>query len=261
MHIVTLLAKAYDNSQLKQIDRNLKSTFEGLNVQIQICGTISRGWIEASVSGEDESAALNYLVANIGLCPTSLGDLEKNQTIQGRLTTPNWKENRLQIDIGIFSPQVIDASIPLERLQAQLTDGRNTPLRQLIDLFALCHNLPLTIKILNIDSAKNHVDAQLAEKQQRQYKNWTECLLDRVLVIGTSHGETETALQKNGLSRYVLEIDSLGIFEHAVVCKLGTDGTGLIPMIGRALPRASLSVFRPRKILNFLERNQDSSTA
>jgi hypothetical protein len=42
------------------------------------------------------------------------------------------------------------------------------------------------------------------------------------------------------------------MFEHAVVCKLGTDAAGLIPKLGRILGRAVLSVFNPRRILGLL---------
>jgi len=39
------------------------------------------------------------------------------------------------------------------------------------------------------------------------------------------------------------------MFEHAVLCKLGTDAAGLIPRMGKNLRKAVFSVFNPRKIL------------
>ena len=256
MHTVTLLARAYDDSQLKQVGKNLKSTFEGLKVEIQIDGTTARGWIEASVSGEDENVVLNFLAANIGLCPTSLGNLKKYQTIEGRLVRPDQSANQLQVDVGAFSPRIVDASIPLERLQAQLGDGKKLPLRKFNELFGFCRNLPLAIKILNVNNEKGYIEAELAEKQQTQYDDWTKSLLDRLLILGASQKEIELALENAGFSRYVIGTEPLGVFEYAIVCKFGTDAAGLIPRIGRKLGNASFSVFQPRRILGFFRQNQ-----
>jgi hypothetical protein len=50
----------------------------------------------------------------------------------------------------------------------------------------------------------------------------------------------------------VIGLESLGMCEHALVCKLGTDAAGLIPRIGRILKSAKFAVFNPRKIMRFL---------
>jgi hypothetical protein len=47
----------------------------------------------------------------------------------------------------------------------------------------------------------------------------------------------------------------MGMFEHALTCKLGTDAAGLISKIGRKLRNARFTVFNPRKIRKFLEPN------
>lgn len=257
MHTVTLLARAYDDSQLKQVDRNLKSMFEGLRAEIRISGISSRGWIEASISGEDENVVLNYLTANIGLCPTILDNLRKYQTIRGRLANADQRENELQVDIGVFTPETVEASISLERLQVQLGDGNRIPLRKFGELFGFCKNLPMIIRILDVDNQKGHVEAELAWEQQRQYNDWTRSLLDRLLVLGASQKEIDLVLENTGFSRYVIGTEPLGVFEYAIVCKLGTDAAGLIPRIGRKLGKATFSVFEPRRILGFFRAKQD----
>jgi len=45
----------------------------------------------------------------------------------------------------------------------------------------------------------------------------------------------------------------LGMFEHVLTCKLGTDAAGLIPKIGRILKNAKFAVFNPKKLKKFLE--------
>jgi len=137
-------------------------------------------------------------------------------------------------------------------LHAQLADGRKIALQKLIELFGFCENLPLTIRILSIDEDKKRIEAILSEKQLSQYRNWTKSLLDRLIVVGSSDSEIKLALKEMALKRDVIAVEPLGFFEHAITCKFGTDAAGLISKVGRKLPSASLTIFSPRKILEFL---------
>jgi len=107
------------------------------------------------------------------------------------------------------------------------------------------------VKILSVDVVQNHVKAMLAEKQLLQYENWTRSLLHRLVILGAKLYDVESAVEKAGFSRDVVSIEALGLLEHAVVCKLGTDATGLIPKVGRYLSQAAFSVFSPERILEF----------
>ncbi|MCK4424522.1 DUF2110 family protein, partial [Candidatus Bathyarchaeota archaeon] len=98
---VTLLAKVYNDSQLNLIDKFLKSMLKGLKVKIEIRGVTSRGWVQITVSGEDERVALRYLADEIGLCSTHLKCVEKFSTIKGHLTALNKSRMEFYIDIGI----------------------------------------------------------------------------------------------------------------------------------------------------------------
>jgi len=252
MSTLTLPAKVYNNLQLKLVDKFLNSTLTGLNVKTQICGVTSRGFVQIAVSGEDESVAHRYLDEEVGLCPTDLNHIEKFSRIKGYVTALNRSKDEFYVDIGVFSPNIIDATIPLLHLQAQLSDGRKVALKKFVELFGLCENLPLSIKIFSIDRNKNYIEAKLSEKQLVQFRDWTSSLLDRLIILGASHDEVERALKMTGSNRDVVDILALGLFEHAVVCKLGTDAAGLIPKIGKKLRSATLSIFNPREILAFL---------
>jgi hypothetical protein len=253
MPTVTLHAKAYSNFQLRLVDKFLKSKIKGLNVETKICGVTPRRWVQITVSGEDEKVALNYLADEIGLCPTRLEDVERFAIIKGHIITMDKNKGELYVDIGVFSPKIIDTTIPLQHLQAQLVDGRKVAFKKIVELFGFCENLPLTVKILNVDREKNHVEAMLAEKQLNQYWNWMKSLLDQLIILGSSIYEVRSALRKAGLNRDVLNVEPLGLFEFAVTCKLGTDAAGLIPKIGKDLRSATFTVFNPKKLLEFLE--------
>ena len=256
MPTVNLLAKAYNSHQLKHVDQNLKSEFKDLNVETKILGTTSRGWIQISLSGQDETPALHYLSDRIGFCPNTLENINKFSIMKGRVATLRTDESGLHVDVGVFSPQIIEATISLRRLQAQIGEGRKTPVKKITRLYGLCKNLPITVKILHIDNDHGYIEAELADSQQKQYRDWTESLLDRLLILGASQDEIELTLEKARLNRDVIDIEPLGMFEHAVVCKLGTDATGLIPKIGKRLRASFFSVFRPKTVLEFVEGKQ-----
>jgi len=252
MPTVTLLAKTYNDFQLKLVDKFLKFTLKGLKIETKVCGVTPRGWTQIAVSGEDEKVALRYLADEIGLCPTRLENVERFTTIKGCILAIDKSKGELYVDIGVFSPKIIDATIPLQFLQAQLVDGRKAAIKKIAELFGFCENLPLSVKILAMDKKKNHVEATLSEKQLTQYGNWTKSLLDRLIILGSSTYDVRSTLTKAGLNRDVLNVETLGLFELAATCKLGTDAEGLIPKIGKNLRNATFTIFSPKKVLEFL---------
>lgn len=249
MPTVTLSSKIYNNNQLKTVEEHLKSSLKGLKVKIENVQASARYWIQVTLSGEDEKAALSYLENTVGLCPTNTRNLTKFLVIKGYITSLGKKEDRLQIDIG---PKIVDAAIPLQHLQVQLTDGRKIALKKIVELYGFCENMPLAAKIIRANG--NYLEAMLAENQLKQYKRWIKSLLDRLIVLGASQQEIRTALKDARCQNDAVGIEQLGLFEHAIICKLGTDAVGLVPKVGRKLPNAILSVFSPKKILELLPK-------
>lgn len=246
MFTLTLPIKIYVNSQLKYVENFLKTTLENLQVEAKVCGLTSHGWVKASISGEDENVAMRYLIEQIGSCPTE-ARIGKFLELKSRIKALAKSEDKLSVDIGIN----VDATISLQHLQAQLADGRKVSLGKLAELFGFCENMPLTIEILDVDENTNRAKAILAESQLGQYKNWTKSLLDRLIILGASSYEVKLTLKETDLQRDVLDTESLGLFEYAFKCKLGTDAQGLIPKIGKKLRSAYFAVFNPKKVLEF----------
>ncbi len=252
MPTVTLLTRANNDFQLKYVNRFLESTLKDLKVKTKICGVAPRGWIKIEVSGEDEQVALRYLADEIGLCPTRLKEVGKFSSIKGRIVNMDKGKDKLNIDIGVFSPEIIDAAIPLQHLQAQLTDGRKVALQKIAQLYGFQENLPLTVKISNVDEKHSKIEAVLSEKQLTQYRQWTKSLQDRLIIVGATLQEIQSALKTTGINRDVVNSEQLGLFEYAIICKLGTDAVGLISKVGKNLPTTVLSVFNPKQTMEFL---------
>jgi hypothetical protein len=252
MLTLTLLAKAYNNSQLDLVEKSLRFALKDLNVETKVVGATSRRWIQVAISGEDEKVASNYLADEIGLCPVGVEKIKKFSAIRGRIISIDKNSGKLCVDIGVYQPKTIDISIPLRYLQAQLLDGRKASLKEIVELYGFCDNLPLGTKISDIDMEHKLVEAILSEEQLILYEKWLKSLLDRLIILGASLEEIKSALKMAKCNRDVINIEPLGLFEYAVVCKLGTDAEGLIPKIGRNLRNAVFAVFDPKRVLEFL---------
>jgi hypothetical protein len=252
MTTLTLLANVNSHNRLQQIEKTLKHAFEGLNVETKFLGTAADRWVQVALTGEDEEIATNYVIKEIGLCPSSFENVRKSSTLKGYIASFKKNGAELPVDVGVFQPKTVYATIPLRRLQAQLVDRRKVALGKIAELYGFCKDLPVSVKVIHLDEGENRIEAELSSGQVRKYVVWRESLLDRLLVLGASLHEIEMTLEHAKLDRDVIDVEPLGTLEHALTCKLGTDAAGLIPRIGRTLKNAKFAVFNPKKLRWFL---------
>jgi hypothetical protein len=253
MTTLTLLVKASNAGQLKQIDDLLKAEFENLDVEVKILGNPVNKWVQVSLSGEDEGIATSYTNKEIGTCPMSLENVKNFPFLKGYISKVDENKQELKVDVGVFEPKVIHATMPLAYLQAQLADGRAVALKKISEIYGFHEGLPLNVKVIRLNSEENEVlHAELSVEQIQKYHAWQQSLLDRLIILGASKDTIETVLERTRLNRDVIGVESLGLFEHALTCKLGTDAAGLIPKIGRYMRNSMFIVFNAKKSLNFL---------
>lgn len=252
MTTLTLLVKNGGHKRLQQIGKTLNLAFEGLEVEARILGTFADRWVQIALAGEDEEIATNYVIKEIGICPNSFGNIRKSSALKGYIT--NFKKNgeEMTVDVGVFQPKIIHATIPLCRLQDQLVVGRKVDFGKIAELYGFCEDLPLSVKIIRFDEAESEIAAELSSDQVGKYRVWRESLLDRLLILGSSFHEIKMTLERAKLDRDVIGVEPLGMLGHALTCKLGTDAAGLIPKIGLKLRNAKFSVFNPKKLRRFL---------
>ena len=252
MTTLTLLTIISNDNQLKQFDKVLKFSLKGLEVETAILGTVAGGWVQVSLAGEDEAIAANYVIKEIGVCPSDLGDVTRFSRLKGYIRNLGKSRGELSVDIGVFEPKIVYATVPLRHLQGELVEGRKVALRKIAELFGFCDGLPLDLKITGVDEAESRIDAELSSDQIAKYGVWRDSLLDRLLVLGSSLYEVNAAMERGRLERDVIDVEALGMFEHALTCKLGTDAAGLIPKMGRNLKSATFAVFNPKALRDFL---------
>jgi len=255
MTLVTLLEKAYGPFSPEAFEPTFSSLCRDLKVSLKVVGKTDRGWIQIEVSGEDETAALNYLDQTVGFASASVDSLKKLSTLRGKIIFSGKSVNELYVDVGLFTPVVVDAAVRLQSLQAQLAFGKALPLQRLIEAFCLYDHLPLSVKIVGgVDPSKRQIEAELSEAQLSQFMRWIRSFLDRLIVLGATLSDVEHAIEASRHSRDIVKVETLGLLEHAILCKLGTDAVGLIPKLGPLLPTATLAPFCPRKIQQLINQ-------
>ena len=253
MAIVTLLEKVYGRRSAKEFQGTFAGMCRGLNVQLRILNCAPRGWIRLEVKGEDERAALNFFKEEVGLAPVSIKNVKCGDIIRGRIVSSKSKLE-LKLDLGVYEPKMIDATLPLKNLQAQLADGKKLALKTIVELYGLYPNLPLEVKVQKLDVESEIIIVTLSEQQILLFNRWIRQALERLIILGVTREEIEYAIKTLRLSRDVYAIESLGLLEHAVICKLGTKAKGLIPKLGPKLQNAVLTPFTPIRIQQIIER-------
>jgi hypothetical protein len=245
---LTLLVKAWNGGQLRQIDALLKSQFEELDVEAKVLGNPVNRWVQVSVEGEDEAVAAAYIRKEIGVCPSSLEAVETGVELKGYVSKLEGNK-QLIVDIGVFEPKVIQAAVPLATLQAQLTGGKEVELKKIAEAYAIAEGLPLNVKIICRDE---FFEAELSSGQVDKFRSWQQSLLDRLIVLRASKDLVGSTLERTRLNRDVIDVEALGMFEYALTCKLGTEARGLVPRVGRYMRNAVFVVFNSKKSIDFM---------
>lgn len=253
MTILTLFAKASNPKQLKQIDDLLKSELGDLDLEVKVLGSPINKWVQVSLSGEDEPIATSYINQKIGVCPTNIKNIIKFSVLKGYISKVDTVKEELRVDVGVFEPKITQTAVPLSYLQAQLADGRRVDLKKLADTYGFQEGLPVSIKLTNLEGDKDgFLRSEFSVEQLDRIRRWQLSLLDRLIVLGASKAEVALVLERTGLNRDVIDVGALGLFEHALTCKLGTDAAGLVSRVGRYMRNARFIVYNARIVADFI---------
>ena len=91
------------------------------------------------------------------------------------------------VDVGIFEPKIVLATIPLTTLYAQLVNGKAVDLKKIAENYALAERSPLSVKPVSpITEETAGFQAELAAEQVEKLHAWQQSLLDRLIVLGAS---------------------------------------------------------------------------
>jgi hypothetical protein len=170
-------------------------------------------WITVSVSGPDEKQAVARLVQKYD----RLRDVRPGVIFRARLA----KIHNDGLSLDAASKTVF---VPHHRLKPL---GRGTVL-QVASRFGLIQCLPLEVKLVA------EFEAEFTKKQIDTFWRWKKGP-DRINVNHASRAQIKAVLKQTGHTRDIYAVERLGILEHSIVCKRGTDAPGLVPIIGPML--------------------------
>jgi hypothetical protein len=183
MTTLTLLVKASNLGQVKQIDELLKTQFEELDVEVKVLTNSANKWVQFSLSGEDEAIAASYINKKIGACPTNLENAKNLPFLKGYVSKLDFDRQELIVDVGIFEPKIVLAIIPLVRLQTQLVNGKAVDLKKIAEMYSIADRLPLSIKLISSETGEAEgLQAELAVEQVKKLLDWQLSLLDRLII-------------------------------------------------------------------------------
>jgi len=252
---VILLEKAYGpnkDAAIKAFKHIISRLLKDLNVKIVKLERAEKNWIKVILNGEDAEAAKNYLAKEF-YTTTLINQLKKGDIIKGKLVDVEEYGYGVYVDIGILDPRPKDALIPLYVLRKQLAKGYIVSTRQIVKKYAFMNNLPMEVKIRDVDERFETIEAELSKNQVKKYEEWIKHGLDRIFVCGATRQMIRKAIIRSGHLRDILSIERLGLLEHAIVCKPSTTAQGLIAEIGKYLPKIPMKAFKAKEIKKWLK--------
>lgn len=214
-------------------------------MSFRLTGLTKRRLPRLQVSGVDEEAFLSILQRSHGLNPRGLQELTDRPIRKGFVEASTEQRDALLIELGLENPPAFLGILELERLRAQLVDGIPASLQNIVEKFGLLQDFPLEIRVISCNESGRRVEVELSDRQRDRFENWRRLPLDRIIIQDVAYSEVSDALRRTGLERDVASLENLSLGTHDLVCKLGTDGQGLVRRLGSQLRMARLHVFHP----------------
>jgi len=191
------------------VDNDLKE----LEAKAQI-SIADEGWLTLDISGEDEEFAANFLADKYG---SPLKKVNKGDICKGYVSLIG--DDRIVVDVGV----------PVTIMQGSLGALGAGDARQIASRFGIIPHLPMEVEIED----PKLLTGRLAKKQLDILWNWKKSGYDHVTANSVTRSELKAAIKKTGHARDIFGIERLGLMEHLITCRAGTDGPGIVAAIGR----------------------------
>jgi len=234
-----------DRKFLSELEMRLQDISSGLAVSIRTLGLTKSRLPKLQASGEDEEAFTEILRRSFGLSPRDHIDLLDQPIRKGFVQKLLEREDALWIDIGLDSSLAYHVTLGADRLRAQLFDGQHVSLHSMVAKYGFLEDFPLELRIVSYDEDNRRMRVELSDRQWNLLKEWRQLPLDRITAQDVLDSEVRSAVRRAGLERDLAAIENLSLGTHSLICKLGTDGQGLLPKLGPHLKAARLFVFHP----------------
>ncbi|MFB6103816.1 MAG: DUF2110 family protein [Halobacteriaceae archaeon] len=219
--MVVLATKIYVSGDardraLQALDAMVEDTLGDLDVTWEI-GVRHDGFPSVTIEGADATVARNAIGDQWGtIRPTH----EDGEELVG--TFEAWDDAGFDIDIG--------QSLHVPATELGLGPGDPDQIRT---RFGLVQHLPM--RVVATDPPR------LADTERDRLYEWRRGP-DRVNVNSVTRGEVRATINRAGHADDIVTVERLGLLEHSIVCREGTDAPGLLASIGDYLPAELLCV-------------------
>jgi len=245
---VTLFSRVYGKKRKQLLDAvksEVTTLIAELDVRLARFGTDKRGHLSMGFDGQDSEFAINYLIKEYGKS-IHIENVKEESILPGTLSEVGKVGYGFYVDIAAMSSTRVDVLLPLHRIRDQFSIRK--PLRTIAKKFVFVDDLPVDVKIINVDRGANKIEGELAQSTLNRFEEWVHDDHERVLVFGVSQDMIEIALRKTRHLEDIYEFEELGKFEHALRCKRSTRASGIVAAVGPKLQGISMHLFIPKEI-------------
>jgi len=227
---------------LRYLNDLLKDLSSGLHVTHRIIGLTERGLIKLEISGDDEEAFREIIRRRSGIAPVDFSNLELSHVLRGFIVDSGKVGYGLYIDIGILTPKPIDGLYPLHSIRAQLIEGQQLPIREIINKYSFYDDFPLEVRIAKLEGK---VEVELSDRQRESIAEWNDLPFDRVIIYHALPNDLQSAIKSSGIERDLARVENLSLTTHLLTCKIGTQAPGIVAKLGPHLKGSRLFSFSP----------------
>lgn len=248
MKSVTLFSRAYGKKRKQLLDTvksEVTSMIDELDVRLARFGTDKRGHLSLGFDGQDSEFAINFLVKKYGKS-IRFENLKEGAILPGTFLEVGKVGYGLYVDIAAISTKRVDVLLPLHRIRDQVSIRK--PMRVIANSMLFVDNLPVDVKITNVDYREKKIEGELAETTLIRFEEWMQDDHERLLVFGSSQEMIEIALRKTRHLEDIYEFEELGAFEHSLRCKRSTRASGIVAAIGPKMRGIPMHLFIPKEL-------------
>ncbi|MEM2896337.1 MAG: DUF2110 family protein [Candidatus Bathyarchaeia archaeon] len=220
---------------LNALSNELKEISSGIDASYRIVGFNEKNWIKVEITGEDVEVFRELIGIKFGFAKTNLNDLRIGDVCKGFVTNGKGVEDGILMDIGLVHPVRKDAFYPLLTARAQLAEGKGLSIKEVIDRYCLYEGFPLRLRVTSIDYGDGSTEVELLNTQEDYLKSILNSPLEKVLIFDAFKEQILKALKLTDIEREIASIEQLGLTVFILVCKLGTNSSGIISRIGSLL--------------------------
>lgn len=237
---------SYRGRLLETIRAEVSSRITELDARLTKLGTDRKGHIVMTVEGDDEEFVANVLVKEYGEVP-KIEDLVPQGIQSGYFIDVGRVGYGLYVNIGVTVPKRTDALIPLHRIRKQV-GMQGKPLRAIAGALVLVDDLPVGIKLTEVDVKNGAIEAELSEAFLERIDTWKKDDHERLLVLGINRRMLDNILRKSGHTSDIYQIEQLGRFEYSLRCKRSTRASGILAAIGPKMRGVPMHLFIPQEV-------------